>query len=220
MFAEFCRRATRDATSLFVLGDLFEFWTGPRMLADRAHAPVFDALRGVADQGVEVVLFHGNRDFLLGPKEAARVAGRVVGDELPVTLCGRRYLLLHGDTLCTRDLAYQRTRPILRSGFVRLLSRTLPLGAQLRIAARLRATSTRSVRARPREEMELVGEAVRGRLAEGFDALICGHVHAPGERDYGEDGGAAPVYVLGDWHGGGVYAEVTSAGVSLRRFTP
>lgn len=136
-----------------------------------------------------------------------------------VTLCGRRYLLLHGDSLCTLDVDYQKSKPILRSRGVRLLSRVLPLSTQLKIARRLRAKSSRSVHAKPREVMEVVGGAVRARLAEGFDALICGHVHAPGERDYAEGGAkAAPVFVLGDWHGGGVYGEVTAEGVRLLRF--
>jgi len=221
VFARFCADVGRGATSLFILGDLFEFWTGPKMLRDPAHRPVFEALAAVAGSGTEVVLFHGNRDFLLGEAEGDRAGGRVVGEELAVTLCGRRYLLLHGDSLCTLDVDYQKSKPILRSAGVRGLSRVLPLSAQLSIARRLRARSSRSVGSKPREVMEIVGAAARRRLGEGFDALICGHVHAPGARDYGEEGGGvAPVFVLGAWHGEGVYGEVSSDGVTLFRFHP
>lgn len=221
VFARFCAEVCRGATSLFVLGDLFEFWTGPKMLRDPAHMPAFEALAGVAESGTEVVLFHGNRDFLLSRAEGERAGGRVVGEELAVTLCGRRYLLLHGDSLCTLDLDYQKSKPILRSAGVRCLSRILPLSAQLSIARRLRKKSSRSVGSKPREMMEIVGAAARERLGEGYEALICGHVHAPGARDYREEGDrAAPVFVLGAWHGGGVYGQVSPDGVELLNFCP
>ena len=219
LFAAFLRDVVPGADGLYVLGDLVESWTGARQLELPGHARVFDLLGEVAATGVDVVLFHGNRDFLLGDVEAARAGGRVVGEELPVELCGQRYLLLHGDSLCTLDVGYQRTKPILRSAPVRWLSRTLPVSAQAWIARRLRSTSRRSTSSKPREVMELVGEEVRRRVAEGYDALICGHVHAPGERDYAEEGGPpAPVYVLGDWRGVGVYAEVDEHGVALRTY--
>ena len=219
VFARFCAEVATGATSLFILGDLFEFWTGAKMLRDSAHEPVFEALARVSASGTRVTLFHGNRDFLLGRAEGVRIGGRVVGEELAVTLCGRRYLLLHGDSLCTLDVDYQKSKPILRSGAVRLLSRLLPLSSQLAIARRLRAKSTQSVGSKPREIMEIVGSAARERLEEGYEALICGHVHAPGERDYAADDGApAPVYVLGAWHGDGVYGEVSDQGVSLHTF--
>lgn len=221
VFARFCAEVCRGATSLFVLGDLFEFWTGPKMLRDPAHMPAFEALAGVAESGTDVVLFHGNRDFLLSRAEGERAGGRVVGEELAVTLCGRRYLLLHGDSLCTLDLDYQKSKPILRSAGVRGLSRILPLSAQLSIARRLRAKSSRSVGSKSREVMEIVGASARERLEEGYEALICGHVHAPGARDYGKSGGeVAPVFVLGAWHGGGVFGQVSPDGVELLRFDP
>lgn len=220
VFTRFCAEVVRGAAVFYVLGDLFESWVGRKQLAVPGHAPVFEALAALSAAGTRIVLFHGNRDFLLGRVEGALAGGEVVGEEAVVEHFGRRYLLLHGDSLCTLDIGYQRTKPILRSWLVRGLSATLPLAAQQRIAGGLRGTSRRTVSAKPREVMEIVGDAVRSRFAEGHAALICGHVHAPGLRDYGDPTRPLPVYVLGDWHEGGVFATLSADGVALQRFEP
>jgi len=220
VFVRFVREVVSGADRFYVLGDLFEFWIGRRQLGVEGYEPVWDALSTLSATGTEVVMFHGNRDFLLGAPEAKRSGGRVTGEEEPAELFDRRYLLLHGDSLCTRDQKYQDSKPLLRGWIPKFLSWALPRPAALAVARRVRKTSTKSVGARPREEMEIVGEAVRERFLEGYDSLICGHVHAPGEREYGEEGGApAPVLVLGDWsESGGVYGEIDASGPRLITF--
>lgn len=222
VFVEFTETAVRGAREFHVLGDLFEFWVGRSQLRVAGHDRVFAALRALAAAGTAVVLYHGNRDYLLGAPEAAAASGTVVGEERELEAFGRRYLLLHGDSLCTLDVEYQRTKVWLRSAPALAFARVLPLGALLRVAALLRRTSKRSTATRPAEQMELVGDAVRSRFGSPrrYDALICGHVHHPGPRDYAEGGPPLPVHVLGDWHEGGVYAVIDAAGPRLERFVP
>lgn len=212
----FVDEVAAQATALFVLGDLFDYWIGPAQLRDRALQPVLAALRALGGQGCALTLLHGNRDFLLGGAESRALAARIPGEETAERLFGRRYLLLHGDSLCTRDVAYQRAKPWLRSRAVRGLSRILPGAVSHAIARRLRAASRRSVAAKPQEEMEIVPAAAARRFAEGHDALICGHVHRPGLREVPVAGGVRPLYVLSDWSAtGGVHAAISASGVEL-----
>lgn len=218
LFCAFVRDVVRGAERFYVLGDLFETWVGRSNLKVAGYEPVFEALADVARAGTEVVLFHGNRDFLLGATEAARAGGRVVGEELAVELYGRRYLLLHGDSLCTLDVGYQRSKRVLRSPLTRFLAVVLPYAAAHKIAFGLRRTSKRTTAAKSVETMELTREGVAARFRESYAALVCGHVHRPGLRDYGAPGRPLPVYVLGDWHGGGVYGVIDAEGVRLERY--
>ena len=66
--------------------------------------------------------------------------------------------------------------------------------------------------------MEIVGASVLERFLEGYEALICGHVHRPGTREYGTQEASRPVHVLGDWSPGGVYARIDAQGLELRSF--
>jgi UDP-2,3-diacylglucosamine hydrolase len=214
-FHAFLKDVVAGAERFYLIGDIFETWVGKKHLRWPEYRAVFDALRALSASGTDVVLFHGNRDFLLGAAEAAVCAGRVVGEESEFALYGRRALLLHGDSLCTNDVGYQKTKPILRGGFVRFLTHVLPFATQLRIARKLRGTSKRSVAMKATAEMEIVPDAVRARYAEGYEVMVCGHVHRPGVRTY--TGGAREVdlHVLGAWHDGGVFARADENGVKL-----
>ena len=61
---------------------------------------------------------HGNRDFLLGKRFCAETGAQLLADGTVVDLYGRRVLLMHGDTLCIDDPAYQRLRRIVRNPLV------------------------------------------------------------------------------------------------------
>ncbi|MBI4878930.1 MAG: UDP-2,3-diacylglucosamine diphosphatase [Planctomycetes bacterium] len=220
IFVRFTREVVAGAARFFVLGDLFNFWVGPANLRVPGFAPVFDALSALSAGGTEVTLLHGNRDFLLDEEVARRIGGRVAGEETAVELHGRRYLLLHGDSLCTADVGYQRSKVRMRSRPVRWLARVLPLPLALRIVRRMRRASRESVAQKTAQEMGIVAEAVRARFREGYAALVCGHVHDPGVREFGGDGESLPLFVLGAWRQGGVYAVVDAAGVRLERFPP
>jgi len=59
---------------------------------------------------------HGNRDFLLGESFAKLIGAELVrADELILKLGDQSILLMHGDTLCTDDVDYQKLRKLLRS---------------------------------------------------------------------------------------------------------
>lgn len=220
VFVRFTREVVAGADAFFVLGDLFNFWVGPANMKLPGIEPVLDALAAVAAEGTRVCVLHGNRDFLLGRAEARRIGATIPGEETTEELFGQRFLLLHGDSLCTLDVGYQKSKRWLRCGFLHGLSRILPLWACLRIARRMRSASRRSVSTKSREIMEIVPEAARERFEEGYDALICGHVHRPGRREMGTPDAPRPLYVLGDWHEGGVYGRIEEGRVRLERYTP
>lgn len=218
VFVQFTRRVVHGARRFLVLGDLFEYWIGPHQLTDAAYAPVFQAFRELAAAGTEVILFHGNRDFLLGAAEARAAGGVVVGEERAYECHGKRVLAMHGDSLCTRDVDYQQSKRILRSRAIYGLSRVMPGTVAHAIARRLRRKSTANVARKTAFTMGIVEDEVKRRLAEGFDAIVCGHVHRPEERSIALPDRTAKLYVLGDWHAGGIYGRMDSAGLRLARF--
>ena len=113
-FLAFLEREARDAEALYILGDLFEYWIGDD--DDSAIATrVANALRAYSQAGPRLFLMHGNRDFLLGERFSARVGATLLDDPAVVEEQGQRLLLMHGDSLCTRDVDYQAFRAQARS---------------------------------------------------------------------------------------------------------
>lgn len=198
---------------LFVLGDLFDAWVGAKNLRVEGFRPALDALAAAAAGGLRVVVIHGNRDFLLDGTFEKRTGALVAGDACRVRLGRRRALLLHGDTLCTRDRAYLRYRRVVRSPPVRAIARTLPLGLALAVAGGLRGRSRAALAGKPAQTTALdVEEGLRLAEEAGCEALMCGHVHAPSVRV----GRGRVLLVLPAWGEGGLGARFRDGrGLSL-----
>src|SRR5690606_36333436 len=120
--------------------DLFEVWLGDDD-PDPDKRRVIAALRALTDHGVPTYFIHGNRDFLISERFSRETGVQLLADGTQVELYGRRVLLMHGDTLCTDDAAYQRLRRIVRNPVVQFVLRRLSLKQRQKLAERMRAGS-------------------------------------------------------------------------------
>jgi UDP-2,3-diacylglucosamine hydrolase len=170
----------RGVGTLAVLGDLFDAWVGPAQERMPGAEEVLDALARLAQSGTQLLVVHGNRDFLLDASFERRTGARVLRDGFTTRLAdGSRAVFVHGDTLCTKDLAYQRLRRVVRSRPVTWLAPRLPLAVGAAIARRLRRASVSAVAKKPDAEKSIQLDAVEVLARETrAELLVCGHVHA------------------------------------------
>ncbi|KAA8998915.1 UDP-2,3-diacylglucosamine diphosphatase [Affinibrenneria salicis] len=217
-FLRFLRTDARHAEALYILGDLFDAWIGdddPSPL----HQSVAGALLTLHQQGVPCYFIHGNRDFLLGRRFADRCAMTLLPEEQALELYGRRLVILHGDTLCSDDLAYQRYRRRVHNPLIQRLFLALPLRLRLRIAARMRASSSEANQHKSARIMDVNPQQVVLCLQRHrAQWMIHGHTHRPAIHDVDVDGRPAQRAVLGAWHREGSMIRVTAEGIELLSF--
>lgn len=201
LFLEFLARRAPGADALYILGDLFEFWIGDEMMDSPGVAPIITSLRKLSDSGVPVHVMHGNRDFLLGAGFEKATGCRLLAEPALARFGNEDVLLLHGDTLCTDDVEYQRFRSMVRDpAFVRdFLSKTVQERAA--IAQNLRETSQAATAGKKPEIMDVNETAVRETMRTAqVRHLIHGHTHRPAQHVFDLDGAPARRTVLGDWY--------------------
>jgi UDP-2,3-diacylglucosamine hydrolase len=168
--------------------------------AGGVEARVAAALAARAARGTAVHVLVGNRDFLLGPR-FLRAAGAVaLAEPTAIDAFGTRLVASHGDLLCTRDVAYQRFRRIVRNPAVQAAFHALPRTARAALGRAMRSRSHGSAdlpaaTLDPRYDAD--GAAALAWL-ERLDAprLLHGHTHRPATHALG--GGRERV-VLSDW---------------------
>src|SRR6059058_4826974 len=114
-FHALARGPAQYASAVYILGDLFDWWLGDDQLADPLAKEVATSIRSIADRGVPVFFFRGNRDFLLGERFEQATGARLLPEQHVVALADIPTLLLHGDELCTGDVEYQRYRARIRT---------------------------------------------------------------------------------------------------------
>jgi UDP-2,3-diacylglucosamine hydrolase len=199
LFLDFLRTEASTCDGLYILGDLFETWVGDDD-DEPARLGVCAALRELTAGGVPCFIQHGNRDFLLGPRFMAASGCELLPDPRTLEIAGRRFVLTHGDQLCTEDHRYQRFRRLARNGVVQTLWRALPLAFRRRIAAALRRSSHAYTRQLPESIMDVAPAAVTSLLrATRCDVLVHGHTHRPAVHAMDLDGTVRTRIVLGDW---------------------
>lgn len=200
LFIDFLQGRARASTRLYILGDLFDAWIG-----DDDDTPPYPeiraALRGLTASGTDCAIQHGNRDFLIGRDFCRDTGCTLLQDPTRILLDGEPVLLMHGDLLCTDDLAYQRFRRRVRNPLVRRLFLWRSLDSRRRLAAAYRRKSGAATAVKPAAIMDVNAQAVL-RYLHRFRAtrLIHGHTHRPGEHPLalGEVGGHR--CVLAEWH--------------------
>ena len=180
---------------LYILGDFFEYWIG-----DDDDAPlnrrVIARLKAVSDSGTAIFIVRGNRDLALGGVFADQIGAQLLGDTTVIDLNGTAALILHGDTLCTDDVEYQKMRVVLHdpSWQAEMLQR--PLSERREFAQGLRAASKAKAENDPDNIIDVNDDAVAASFSEHkVGLMIHGHTHRP-NRHITEGGERL---VLGDW---------------------
>src|SRR5699024_6806811 len=182
-------------------------------------ARIASSIRALAESGVPVYFMRGNRDFLLGHDFARRASMTLIEDDAVVhDIQGTPTLLMHGDTLCTDDVAYQQVRTQVRSPqWIRQVLAT-PLEARRALAAKSRGESRAHTGSTDETIMDVNQGAVETAMREaGVTRLIHGHTHRPAIHDFNLDGQSAQRIVLGDWYEQCSVLRVTSERVDLDR---
>ena len=193
---------------LFILGDLFEYWIGDDNLDDPFVADIVTKLCSLSSNGTRLFFLHGNRDFLIGANFAAATGSHLLAEltelEVVSTPLGAdntplHVLLLHGDTLCTDDQAYQDFRSLVRAGDWQKTFLAKSLDARRAEVALLRWRSSAAVHQKSAEIMDANPSAVQETLAaSGCQIMIHGHTHRPSHENVDIAAGSER-WVLSDW---------------------
>lgn len=204
--------------TLFVLGDLFEFWIGYRQMPFPHYQPVLEELRRLREGGVELIYFEGNHDFHMGPFFTETLQAKVYPGPTSIQLDGRLVYLCHGDQINHLDYGNRFLRFVLHSRLTRFLTLVAPPWVASAIAVHLgRKSKAKHGRTEKRWNYPtLIREFARQRFAEGCDVVITGHFHAPFVE--GQGSGSHTLVSLGDWITQYSYAEWQDGNLQLREY--
>ncbi len=187
---------------LFILGDWFEVWLGDDVYlsltedARQTHwlTPLIIKLKKLRVAGCEILVMHGNRDFLLGQPFCNLFGGELIYEPYTLTVGTQSYRLEHGDALCTDDKKYQFFRKIMRHRLTQWYLLSKSLEKRLAIADKMRKKSQQSNAQKSTYIMDVNDNAVT-EVLRNHDALLHGHTHRPAVHQIN----TKKRYVLGDW---------------------
>jgi UDP-2,3-diacylglucosamine hydrolase len=201
LFERFIAEEAVNADALYILGDLFEAWIGDDA-EDETGQRFIDAMRPLREARRPCFYMHGNRDFLLGERFAKEAGMTLLPDPSVINLYGAPTLLMHGDTLCTDDLAYQKFRKLSRSPQWQRQFLSQSVEQRRAFANQARQESQRHTGDRTNAAIMDVNQgAVEAAMrSTGVLRLIHGHTHRPATHRLNVQGQLAERMVLWDWY--------------------
>ncbi len=226
-FIDLCEQ--KQIKSLYILGDFFNYWIGNDSL-QAWHEAIIHKLKHLS-QHCRIYFLPGNRDFLVDQETCDIFGFELINDDYKViNIYNKSLTILHGDTLCTKDISYQWFRKIIRSHFIKKLYLFLPLQLRLNIAKKIKNRSNNKKIAlsdqhtQDNQDKQDRYDAVAADVKKLFQItktsiMIHGHTHRPKVHIY-NNLGKQYRYVLGDWHKDSTYyLEVSSQGIDLKLFS-
>ncbi|MGH8109187.1 MAG: UDP-2,3-diacylglucosamine diphosphatase [Arenimonas sp.] len=219
LFLDFLKRDAVQAEALYILGDFFEAWVGDDDDSELGRK-VTQAIRKLSDQGVPVFFMRGNRDFLIGADFAKRAGLQILPDPCVLELYGKPTMLMHGDLLCTDDVAYQAFRALVRGDAWQTQFLSQPLASRLAFAAQARSASKQHQSGLMNEQQENIMDVTQATVQSlmqryGVNRLIHGHTHRPAIHQFYINDTTSQRIVLGDWYSQGSVLRVDADGVFL-----
>ncbi len=191
-------------SSVYILGDLFEFWIG-----DDASIPLYkqaiSQLKQLSDSGIPVYVMHGNRDFLMGADFEQASGCQLIPDLYTLTVDKgkdeqKSILLSHGDIFCSDDSDYMKFRKMVREPVWQTEFLSKPISERLNIAQSMRKESKHRGAQKPPEITDVNQRTVEEiMLKHNVRTLIHGHTHRPAIHEFMLNKQTAKRIVLPDW---------------------
>ncbi len=115
------RDMKRDATHLYLLGDIIDYWFEYRNVVPRGFVRFLGTLADLSDSGVSITWLKGNHDIWMTDYLTREIGCRIVDGVLDEEICGQRIVMEHGDGIGDRPVMFRMLRRLFRSKKARWL---------------------------------------------------------------------------------------------------
>jgi len=193
-FNKFCEDHASEVDQLFILGDLFNTWLGDDVSLKNYKA-IISTLKKLTKE-TKVFVMVGNRDFLLSQSFETETGCMLIKEPYELEHNAKKFLLIHGDSLCTDDISYQKLKRVLRNPLVQFIFLHLPKNIRLTLTGQLRKKSVEAQSYKSSKIMDVNQQTTDLLMSKypGYE-LIHGHTHRQKThtmKNYTR-------HVLGDW---------------------
>ena len=214
-FCNFLEKIKPEASHVFIVGDLFEFWMEYQYYIPKKHFNLLAKLGSLTENGVKVYYLSGNHDFNLGTFFNQHL-GIKTCDVLDIEVQGLKLHLLHGDGMAQTDGSYRLLKKVIRAPLSNFLFKLLHPDWGMALAEWVGKTSRGVPRKGKKAEYQQAANETIQEI-EGANAIIHGHTHRFFIREIAEN-----KYHIntGEWLKNLQYIKLTEGKFSLNTYQP
>jgi len=219
-FVQWLDMIKADATELFIVGDLFDFWFEYKRAVPRGYIRVLGKLAEIADSGIPITMFTGNHDMWIFDYLPKEIGCKLYREPITREWNGKKFMIGHGDGLGPGDHGYKFIKKVFANKFLQWCFARLHPNFGIWLANYFSQTSRAKTGGNDAkflgEENEWLVQYCKEVLAkEHFDFFIFGHRHLPLEITVNN---SAKYINLGDWLQYNTYAIFDGNQIKLLEF--
>jgi UDP-2,3-diacylglucosamine hydrolase len=220
-FVAWLDKVKEDASAIFLLGDLFDFWFEYRTVVPKGFTRTLGKLAEIRDSGIPVYYFVGNHDLWMNGYFEEELQIPVFHRPQQFNINSTLFFIGHGDGLGPGDKGYKRMKKLFTNRIAQWCFRWLHPDWGVRVAQYF---SVKNRLISGEEDIKFLGEdkewlvqyARRKLEDQHFDFFVFGHRHLPLEIDLNKN----TKYInLGDWISYYTYAVFDGRTLKIEEFT-
>jgi UDP-2,3-diacylglucosamine pyrophosphatase LpxH len=189
---------------LILNGDIIDIWNFRKSYFPPSHLKVINRILKMSNQGVEVIYITGNHDDFLRKYTDLKIGRLSVVNQYVLELNDCKHWVFHGDVFDATT-----------SGSAKLLARLGGKGYDLLILlnrfinwclqrlGRPKMRFSKKVKDGVKRAVSWIGDfemkAAHMAIQQGFDVVICGHIHKQQDREIETESGRIRYLNSGDW---------------------
>ena len=218
LLLRFLSELTGKLDTLYVMGDLFDFWLGFPSHPYPQYDEVLDALERLVQGGCRLVYYEGNHDFHLGTIFSERLKAEIHTGPAIECVQGKRLYICHGDQINRADRFYRLLRFLLRTRLVAAGIRYVPPAWAEKIRKRLQKRSQAGYSAKTARwnYRQILLDFSRNLQEQGCEGLVAGHFHLALCENVSEP--PFTILSLGDWMEQFTYGEMQDGELRLMTY--
>lgn len=221
LIVRFLDEAKGDAHTIFIVGDMFDFWFEYRQVVPRGYVRLLGKLAELSDSGIQLHFFVGNHDMWMKNYFQAELNMPVYYTPQSFTFNNCSFYIGHGDGLGPGDHGYKALKKVFRSPVCQWLFGILPPAIGIGTANYF---SRKSRNAQVHVEETFLGEEKEWLITysrevlqkETFNFFVFGHRHLP--IDYRLSSESRYIN-LGEWVNFQTYAVFDGREMYLKSYT-
>ena len=188
---------------LILNGDIFDIWNFKKYYWPETHMLVVKCFLSMMTNGTDIDYLTGNHDEVIRKISSLQLGPLFVKDKVVLDLNGEKCWIFHGDIF---DITMKHTKWVAKIGghgydMLILLNRFVnhvlkKMGRpKISLSKRIKNSVKKAVRFIDDFEVAAMDLAIQN----GYQYVICGHIHQPKIRGYENDEGSVIYMNSGDW---------------------
>lgn len=188
---------------LILNGDIFDIWNFKKYYWPDSHMQAVKCFLSMLANGTDIYYLTGNHDEVIRKISGLQLGPLFVKDKLVLNLNGEKCWIFHGDIF---DITMKHTKWVAKiggHGYDMLILLNRFINYVLEKMGRSKVSLSRRIKNSVKKAVKFIDDfetaAMELAVQNGYQYVVCGHIHQPKIRGYENEEGSVIYMNSGDW---------------------